>query len=107
MDFAILADNRIKLKESEKNDKNQDFARESTTTKKKKKPQQLWNMKLTVIPIVNGAFGTVTQGLMQGPEDLKIRERVVTIQNTSLLRSVRILRRVLETWEDMLSPKLQ
>ena len=31
-------------------------------------------MKVTVVPIVIGALGTVTKGLIQGLEDLKIRE---------------------------------
>ena len=54
-------------------------------------------MKVTVIPIVIGALGTVTEELVQGLEDLEIRGRVETIQTTALLRSARILRRVLET----------
>ena len=57
--------------------------------------KKLWNMKVTVIPI--GALGTVTKGSMQGLEDLEIGERVETIQTTSLMRSARILGRVLET----------
>ena len=63
-------------------------------------------IKVTVIPIVIGALGTVTKGLVQGLEDLEIRERVEIIQTTALLRSVRILRKVPETWEDLLSFKL-
>ena len=59
-------------------------------------------MKVTVIPIVIGALGTVTKGMVQGLEDWKIRERVQTIQTTALLRSARILRRVLETCGDLL-----
>ena len=43
------------------------------------------------------ALGTVTKGLIQGLEDLEITGRVETIQTTALLRSARILRRVLET----------
>ena len=54
-------------------------------------------MKVTIIPIMTGAFGTVTKGLLKGLEDLKIRGRVETIQTTSLLRTARILRRVQET----------
>ena len=54
-------------------------------------------MKVTIIPIVIGAFGTVTKELLKGLEDLEIGGRVETIQITSLLRIVRILRRVLET----------
>ena len=54
-------------------------------------------MKVTVIPIVIRAHGTVTKGLVQGLEDLEIMGRVETVQTTALLRSARILRRVLET----------
>ena len=47
--------------------------------------------------IVIGALGTITKELVQGLEDLEIRGRVKTIQTTALLRSARILRRVLKT----------
>ena len=51
MDFAVLGDHRIKLKEFEKKDKY--LAREL---------KKLWNIKVTTIPIVIGAFGTLTKG---------------------------------------------
>ena len=63
-------------------------------------------MKVTIVPIVIGALGTVTKGLLKGLEDLKVGGRVETIQMTALLRTARILRRVLETWGDLLSLKL-
>ena len=69
--------------------------------------KQLWNIKVTVIPFVICALGTVTRGLVKGQENLEIRERVEAIQTTALLRSVRILRRVLETLGDLLSLKLK
>ena len=69
--------------------------------------KKLWNMKLTIIPIVIGAFGTVTKGLLKGLEDLEVGSRVETIQTTALLKTARILRRVLETWGDLLSLNLQ
>ena len=78
MDFAILADHRIKLKESEKKDKYLNFTRELKT---------LWNMKMVVKRIVISALSTVTKGLVKGLEDLEIRGRVETIQTTALLRS--------------------
>ena len=56
---------------------------------------------MTIIPIVFGAFGTVTIWLLKGLKDLEIKERVETIQTTALLRTVRILRRVQETWRDL------
>ena len=61
MDFAVPADHRIKPKESKKKDKYFDLARES---------KKLWNMMVTIIPIVIGVFGTVTKGLLKGLEDL-------------------------------------
>ena len=94
MDFAVPPDHRVKLKESEKRDKYFDFTKEL---------KKLWNMNVMFIPIVIGALGTVTKGLTKGLEDLKIRGQVETIQTTALLRSARILRRVLETWGDLMS----
>ena len=40
----------------------------------------MWNMKVTVIPIVIGALGAVTNWLVQEREDLEIRGQVETIQ---------------------------
>ena len=54
-------------------------------------------MQVTIIPVVIGAFGTVTKGLLKGLEDLEDDGRVETIQTTALLRTVRILKRVLKT----------
>ena len=53
-------------------------------------------MKITVVPIVIGALGKVYKGLVKGLEYIEIREVMETIQTTLLLRSERILRRVLE-----------
>ena len=88
VDFAVPADHKINLKESEKKDKYLDLAREL---------KKLWNMKVTIVPIVIGALGTITKGLLKGLEDLEVGGRVGTIQTTTLLRTARILRRVLET----------
>ena len=49
VEFLVPANHRINLKESEKKDKYLDLARELKT---------LWNMKVTIVPIVNGALGT-------------------------------------------------
>ena len=65
------------------------------------------NMKVTLILVVVGAHGTVTKGLINRLEDLEIRGRMETIQTASLLRSARILRRVLERRGDLLSLTLQ
>ena len=55
VDLAVQAYHRVKLKECEKWDKYLDLARELKT---------LWNMKEAFIPIVIGALGTVTKGLI-------------------------------------------
>ena len=44
-----------------------------------------------------GALGTITKRLLNGLEDLEVGGRVETIQMTALLRTARIVRRVLET----------
>ena len=80
MDFAVPVGHKVKLKESEKNDKYLNLARES---------KKLRNMKVTFIQIVIGVFGTTTKGLIQGLEDLEIRGSVDTIQTTTLLRILR------------------
>ena len=47
-------------------------------------------------PIVIGAFGTVTKGLLKGLQHLEVGGRVETNPATALLRTAKILRRVLE-----------
>ena len=98
VDFAVPADHWIKLKEFEKKDKYLDLAREL---------KKLWNMKVSIVPIVIGAFGTVTEWLLKALEDLEVGGGVETIQTTALLKTAKILRRVLETWGHLLSLKLQ
>ena len=56
VDFAVPA-------ECEKKDKYLDLAKEL---------KKLWNMPVTIIPIIIGAFGTVTKGLLKGLEDLEV-----------------------------------
>ena len=51
----------MKVKESEKSDMYEDLAWE---------PRKLWNMWVTMIPIIIGAFGTVPKGLERGLEEL-------------------------------------
>ena len=92
VDLAVSGDHRIKLKECENKDEYLDLAREL---------KKLWNVKVTIIPIVIGAFGIVTKRLLKGLEDLEVDGRVKTIQTTVLLRTARILRK-----GDLLSLKL-
>ena len=50
--FAVPADLRTKLKESEKKDKYLHLAR---------KPKKIWNIKMTVIPVAIDALSPVTK----------------------------------------------
>ena len=80
-------DHRGKIKENKKRDKYFDLAKEL---------RKLWNMRVMVIPIVNGAVGMVPKSLEIGLEELKIRGHIETIQTAILLRLTKILRKVLE-----------
>ena len=86
MDFAVPADHRVKLKEIEKY-KYLDLARELKKTLKHESDGDAYCNWCT----------------WQSPKDMEIRGRVETIRTTTLLRSARILRTVLETWGDLLS----
>ena len=76
-DFVFSADHWVKIKESEKRDMYLDIAIEV---------KKLWNLKVSVIPIVTGALGTIPKSLVKRLEDLEIRGRAGTIQTTALLR---------------------
>ena len=64
-------------------------------------------MKVTIISIVISTFGTITNGLLKDLEDLEVGGGVQTFQTIAFLKTARILRRVLETWGDILSLKIQ
>ena len=55
------------VKNNNNNNKYLDLAREL---------KKLWNMKVTIIPIVIGAFGTVTKEWLEGLEELEVDGRV-------------------------------
>ena len=70
VDFAVQVDHRMKIKENEKRDKYLEVARELKT---------LWNMKVTVIPAVIAALGTILEGEVKRIEELEIGGRAETI----------------------------
>ena len=102
MDFTVPADHRLKLKESENRDEYLDLSREL---------KKLWNMKETVIPIVIGALGTVTKGLLRELGNLEMRTNgnhpnysIVEIdQNTKKgpgnLRKLVVIQTPMENWK--------
>ena len=81
-------DKRIEEKEREKIEKYQEFKREIG---------RLWSLKkVQVIPVVVGALGSVSIGFKKLIEKLEISTNITDIQKTVLLRTARILRKVLE-----------
>ena len=88
VDFLVPVDHSEKIKENEKRNKHLDLAREL---------KKLWNMKVTVVPIVISVLGTIPRGLVKGLEELETGGRSETIQTTELLSSARIQKRVLQT----------
>ena len=83
MDFTIQADHKVKIKESEYIIKYLDLVKEM-------------NMRVTVMPIVIRALGTTFKDLEKRLSEMKIRERIKSIQTISLSKLARILRSVLK-----------
>ena len=96
VDFDFPAYHRVKIKESKKRDKYLDLASELKITPK--------TMKYEADGGINCGWFTweIPKALVMGPEDFEIRGQVETIQITALLRLTRILRKVLETWGELL-----
>ena len=84
-----------------------DWTQNKTERIRKEILQEIWkkllNMKVTVIPIITGALGTVTERLLLGLEDLEIVGPVKNIQTTALLR----LSRILGIWGNIHSLRIQ
>ena len=57
VDFAILVDHSVKMKESKKIKKYLDLAREL---------DKMWNMRVVVIPIIVNVLRMVSKGLERG-----------------------------------------
>ena len=71
MDFRVQADHWVEIKECETLDKYLDLAWEL---------KKLWTMKMkvTLIPIVIRALGTILNSLEKKLEEQKIREKIET-----------------------------
>ena len=89
--IIVMADHRVKLKESEQKDKYLDQSR---------KLKKLLNVKVTVISVVTGALNAVIKGLVHGQKEFEMSGQVKIIKTTALLISAKILRRVLRSWRD-------
>ena len=80
-------DSGIFEKEKEKIEKYQDLRR---------KMAKLWSIKMSVVPIVVGALGTVTNNLGKHQKTIGVTATVELLQKAALLRTARILRKVLK-----------
>ena len=76
MDSTVPADHWVKIKDNERQ-----VLRPFQKTKKK-----LWNMGITVIPIVISAVGTVLKDLGRGLEELKIEGQIETNTNYCIVK---------------------
>ena len=74
-------------KELEKIDYYQDLAREL---------RKIWNMKVTVIPLVIGVPGTTPIKLRNWLKEIFIETQINELQKTVLPHTARILRKVLD-----------
>ena len=81
VDFVVLGDKRVKIKESQKIEKYLGPTRE---------PTKLWKISVKVMLVVVG-------WLRKGREQLEISDRIETTKITALLRSAEIFRRV--SWD--------
>ena len=87
IDFAIPHDTRVDNKEFEKIEKYLDLAREL---------KKVWNMKVTVVPLVDGALDTPAKALKKRLKTIGIKTKIIELQKTVLIHTNRILRKVLE-----------
>ena len=90
INIAVPGDQNIKVKELEQITKYQDL---------RLKVQKLWDVNATVIPIVVGALGTVSEELEGHLKTIGIPIVVCCLQKAALLGTAFILRRVLDISE--------
>ena len=87
IDIAVPGDSRLKEKELEKIEKYQ-ISRDEVG--------HVWQMnKVSVIPVVIGALGVISEKLERHMEKLDVKIAMKMIQKTALLGTARILRKVL------------
>ena len=85
--MAVPVDHRVEIKENKNSYRYLDLTRELKKLRE----------RVTVIPFVIGALGTIPKVFERGLKESEIGRRAEDIQATAIVRSVRILRRVLET----------
>ena len=87
IDFAVPGDSRIQEKEKNKIEKYQDLGRDL---------QKLSNVKVKIIPLVVGSLSAIPKQFGNRLEQIGIAVGTAQVQNTVLLGTAGILRKVLE-----------
>jgi hypothetical protein len=57
----------------------------------------MWDMKCIIIPVVNGATGTVTEGLRKNLEDIPGKHSIDTLQKAAALGTSHLAWKVLQS----------
>ena len=87
IEFAFPGDNRIKEKEEDKIEKCQDLGREL---------QKIWNVKVKILQLVAGSLGAIPKQFSNRLKQSGITGGTAQVQETVLLGTARILKKVLE-----------
>jgi hypothetical protein len=82
IDVAIPTDRNVVQKEVEKKLKCRSLCIEI---------QRMWNLKSTIIPVINGATGTVTRSLRKNLEVVPGKHLIDSLQKTAILETSHIL----------------
>ena len=57
--------------------------------------QHMWNVEITVIPVIRGATGTISKSFRKYLSNLPGKHEIKELQKTAMLDTARILRKVL------------
>jgi hypothetical protein len=86
IDIAVPGDRNVILKETEKILKYKDLTIEI---------QRMWNVKIRVMPVIIGATGTISKSFRKYVSTIPGNHEVKELQNTAILGTAHILRKVL------------
>jgi len=87
IDVAIPADRNAVEKEAEKKLKCKSLCIEI---------QRMWNLKCTIIPVIDGATGIVTRNLKKNLEAITEKHSIDSLQKTTIFGTSHIIRKVLQ-----------
>ena len=103
VDFVVPADIGVKSEKKKAINKYLDLSRK-LKKKKKKKKSGIWRWQWYQLYLVYLEWPP--KSLEKRLDKLEIRETIETIEAIALLRSERMLRRILNTWRDLLLLRL-